>query len=234
MSNKRALAWLVHLYTALGGVIGMYALILVADGETRGAFVLLIAATWIDATDGLIARRIRIWEVLPEFSGSSMDNVIDTLTYVWVPVFIISREGLLPSPIWIIPPVIAALYAYGQVNMKTPEGFFLGFPSYWNVIALYMFWLQPVPVIAVLLVVIPAILTFIPTHYLYPSRNQWMWPVSWGLALIWTPLVLYLLGQETPDDALVWVSLFYPIYYLAASFYVDWRIRQGRPVAEDG
>ena len=224
---RKTAAWLVHLYTALGGVIGMYALVLAASGHVRTAFFLMIATTVIDATDGLLARQVRVWEVVPDFDGSQMDNVIDTLTFLWLPVFIMVNEDLLPHPAWLIVPVIAGLYAYGQVNMKTEDSFFLGFPSYWNVIVLYLFWLRPDPVWAVAAVVIPGILSFVPTRYLYPSKNRVLWQWSWGLGVVWLFMVVYLLMQETPDRTLVWVSLFYPAYYMFASFWVDIRIRRG-------
>lgn len=227
MSRRRANAWAVHLYTATGGVIGMVALLLAAEGQVRAAFLLLILTMIIDATDGLLARRVRVEEVLPDFSGAEMDNVIDVLTYVWVPVFIMAHQNLLPHPALMAVPVLAAMYAYGQINMKTPDSYFLGFPSYWNVVALYLYWLKPTAVIAALLVVIPAILTFIPTRYLYPSKNQILWKTSWGLGAVWIALVVYLLFQPEPNQTLILLSLYYPIYYMVASFYVDARIRRG-------
>ena len=127
----------------------------------RPAFLLLILTLLIDATDGIFARRVRVKETLPRFDGAMVDNLIDVLNYVWIPVFIMVSQDLLPHPLWLSVPVLAAMYAYGQVDMKTENAFCLGFPSYWNIIALYMFWLNPIPLIAVLLVVIPAALTFI-------------------------------------------------------------------------
>jgi phosphatidylcholine synthase len=226
--NRRLAAWLVHLYTATGGVIGVFALFAAAEGEVRRAFLLLIVTNLIDATDGLLARRVQTRVVLPNFDGAMMDNVIDVLTFMWVPVFIMWNENLLPSPAWVIVPVLAALYAYGQTGMKTEDAFFLGFPSYWNVVALYLYWLQPAPAVAVLIVVVPAILTFVPTRYLYASKNQILWKTTWGLGGIWLVLVVYMLTQEQVPLALVWLSLFYPLYYMIASFYVDWKVRHHR------
>lgn len=221
-------AWGVHLYTAIGGVVGMFALFLAAEDRFRQAFLLLILTMLIDATDGLLARRLRVSEVLPQFNGAEMDNVIDMLTYVWIPVFIMAKADLLPHIAWSIVPIIAGLYAYGQVNMKTPDAFFLGFPSYWNVVALYLFWLRPQPVIAVLMVIIPAVLTFIPTRYLYPSKNTTLWKTSWVLGAAWFVLVIYLLFQASPAASLVTASLFFPAYYLIASFWVDRQLNQAR------
>jgi phosphatidylcholine synthase len=230
MNRQTIAAWLVHLYTASGGVIGMLALFAAADGQLRLAFLLLCLCTLIDATDGILARKAQVSKVLPKFSGAMVDNVIDVLTFVWVPVFIMGSQNLLPSLGWTAIPIIAAMYAYGQVDMKTEDAFFLGFPSYWNFIALYLFWLRPEAVIAVLAVVIPGILSFIPTRYLYPSKNPILSKTSWLMGLAWAVMVLYLLTQERPDRNLVLLSLFYPIYYLILSFYLDIRIRQGKLV----
>jgi len=224
----RAAAWGVHIYTMFGGVLGVWALLAAGDGDYRGAFGLLVLSTLIDATDGLMARRLRIWEVLPQFDGSMVDNVIDTLTFLWVPVFIIGHAELLPHPIWLVVPIVAGLYVYGQTNMKSEDSYFIGFPTYWNVVALYMFWLTPDAVPAILMVLIPGILSFIPTRYLYPSKNVVLWQWSWGLGLLWIVLLGYLLLQEDPETSLVLLSLYYPAYYMVASFWIDYQIRSGR------
>lgn len=224
--NRTLAAWSVHLYTISGGMFGMLALFAAAQQETRTAFILLVIAMVIDGTDGILARRIRVKDVLPDFDGAEVDNIIDALTYGWIPIFILWSEGLLPGLVWVLLPVIALCYAYGQVNMKTPDAFFLGFPSYWNIVALYLYWLRPMPVIAIALVAIPTILTFVPTRYLYPSRNHIFWRISWSLGAIWVVMVVALLLQETPNQSLVLLSLYYPVYYMVASFYVDWRVRR--------
>jgi phosphatidylcholine synthase len=223
---RQAAAWGVHLYTASGALFGMLALMAVSEGAVRHAFLYLVAAAIVDATDGLLARLVRVNEVLPSFSGAQVDNAVDVLTFIWVPIFLMGAENLLPSRVWLAVPILAALYAYGQVNMKTPDNCFLGFPSYWNIVALYLYWLRPGPLAAVLMVVIPGIMSFIPTRYLYPSRNRAYWKTSWTLAMVWVVLLVVLLLEEEPNRTLVWLSLFYPIYYTLLSFYLDWKIRR--------
>lgn len=227
LRRKQLAAWGVHGYTMLGGVLGVFALAFAADHRVNDAYVLLIGQMLIDATDGMLARRVRIREVLPNFDGAMVDNVIDILTYAWIPLLIIVHENLLPHPLWIVPPIIAALYAYGQTNMKTDDGYFIGFPTYWNIVALYLFWLRPVAPVAVILVLIPTVLSFIPTRYLYPSKGEAFWRTAWVLGAAWFALVLWLLMQTTPPQSLVLVSLIFPLWYLATSFYVEWRARQG-------
>lgn len=228
MLRKKTIAWMIHCYTASGAVVGMLALIAAAKEDIRLSFLLLLLAGFIDGTDGLLARKYKVSEILPKFSGAYMDNAVDVLTYIFVPIFIMAWMELLPSVYWVAVPTFAAMYAYGQVDMKTDDHYFLGFPSYWNVVALYMWWIKPGDVGAVLLLVIPAILTFIPTRYLYPSRNTFLWRTTWALGFVWFGLCLFLLFQEQPDQRLVALSAFYPLYYLLASFYLEYRIRIGR------
>jgi len=232
-ANKRtqARAWAVHLYTMSGGVVGMFALYQAAEGNIREAFILLVIAMLIDATDGLMARRFDVRGNLPAFDGAMVDNVIDMLTFVWIPVFIMWQAELLPHVAWTIVPMLAGLYAYGQSDMKTEDNFFLGFPSYWNVVALYLWWLQPIDEIAILIVVIPAILTFIPTRYLYPSKNFIYWRMTWALGILWFILVFVLLAQPEANPTLALISAYYPLYYMLLSFYVDYRVRVGKPLS---
>lgn len=227
MQPRQLAAWLVHLYTASGGVVGMFALFAAAEGRIHDAFLLLVVTMLIDATDGILARLVRVRDVLPGFDGAMVDNVIDVLTFVWIPLFIMWTEHLLPHPYWIAVPVLAALYAYGQTNMKSADAFFIGFPSYWNIVALYLYWFRPADAIAVLMIVVPAALTFVPTRYLYASKNRILWKTTWFLGAIWMIMVVYGLWQDSPSRALVWASLFFPAYYMVASFYVDWRVRHG-------
>jgi phosphatidylcholine synthase len=223
---RRLVAWAIHAYTASGGILGMAALFAAAEERYQTAFLLLLATMFIDATDGTLARTARVKDALPTFSGGEIDNVIDFLTYVWVPIFIMWKLSLLPHPILLGVPILAALYAYGQSNMKSSDGYFIGFPSYWNIIALYLFWLQPVPGIAALIVIVPGVLSFIPTRYLYPSRGGPLWRTTYVLTAIWGAALIYLLLQSDPPMWLVLVTLLYPIYYLAGSCYVEVRARR--------
>lgn len=230
MGRKKLFAWGVHLYTAAGGIIGVFALFAAAEGRVREAFLLLVITMLIDATDGMLARRVNIGNVLPNFDGAMMDNVIDILNFAWTPIFIIGTLDVLPGREWLVVPILGALYAYGQANMKSDDGYFTGFPTYWSLVALYLFWLRPEPLIALAIVIVPGILSFVPTRYLYPSKGSTLWRTTWGIGAVWFVLVLYLLSQEQPNPLLVWVSLLYPAYYMIASFVVDFRVRRGLSV----
>lgn len=224
--NKKIAAWTVHAYTSAGGIIGLFALFEASQDRLHSAFLLLLATVFIDATDGTLARTAQVKQVLPNFSGAEIDNVIDFFTYVWVPVFIMWKANLLPHPALCAVPVFAALYAYGQVNMKSADGYFIGFPSYWNIVALYLFWLQPNSVIASLMVLVPGVLSFIPTKYLYPSRGGFLWRTTYIFTAIWGIVLIYMLLLTEPPRWLLLASLSYPAYYMIASFYIDMKTRR--------
>jgi phosphatidylcholine synthase len=209
----------------------MVVMIVRGDGASvRTAFLLMLAATLVDAVDGTFARAVRVKEVLPGFDGRRLDDLIDFLNYTCLPLLLIWRTGLLPpgSEVWLMFPLTASAYGFCQVEAKTADGYFLGFPSYWNVVAFYLYAL-PIPTATALGVVDGlAVLTFVPLRYLYPSQkgrlNVWtsVLGVAWVgvlVAAIWRlPDV-----RPTAADPLTAASLAYPAYYLLASWGVSWR-----------
>ena len=148
LDARVAFAWLAHLYTAMGFVCAAGIAVLIVRGgdeSFRWAFLLMMIATAIDATDGWLARRARVKEVLPDFDGSALDNLIDFHTYTSLPLLLLWRADVLPgAAAWLLLlPLLASAYGFSQVNAKTDDGFFLGFPSYWNIVSFYVFVLHP-------------------------------------------------------------------------------------------
>ena len=233
---RTGLAWAVHCYTALGLVAGAAIAVLAvrATGDAfRWAFALMLAATLVDATDGTLARAVRIKEVLPNFDGRRLDDLIDFLNYVFLPLFVVWRADLLPAgqDFWLLLPLLSSAYGFCQVSAKTDDGYFLGFPSYWNLVAFYLYALQPLSGwLTVALVVVPALLTFVPSRYLYTTQRGRLNRVTNLLAGVWVGLVVWILWR-LPDEALspasepgrltrglALLSLFFPAFYLAASW----------------
>jgi phosphatidylcholine synthase len=241
--TRKALAWGAHLYTATGllAAAGMAVLIVRGGDEAfRDAFVLMVVATLVDATDGTLARRVRVKTVLPGFDGRRLDDLIDFLTFTSLPLLLIWRAGLLP-PGWdlvLLLAFLASAYGFSQVEAKTPDGYFLGFPSYWNIVAFYLYALRPMPGwLSVTLVVVPALLTFVPSRYLYPSQRGRLNLLSAVLALPWLVLLLAVLWYLPADGERAWwlalVSLYYPVYYLLASWGVSMILWRARPASRE-
>lgn len=226
------IAWLAHLYTALGAPIALAATLAVIQGEFRAAFLWLALAVLIDTTDGVLARGLRVKERLPEFDGGKLDDIIDYLTYVFVPVLLMLRAGLLPdrAGLWVAALVLlASAYGFSQAQAKVREDdyFFVGFPSYWNIVAVYLFvWRLP-PEGAALILTVLALLVFVPIRYVYPSRTTTWQGLTIALGALWAVAVVVAIWQ-IPQVTGPWLTLsvIFPIYYTALSLWLHLRSRQ--------
>ena len=228
---RTVLAWLAHLYTAMGFVCaaGMAVLIVRADDVSfRWAFGLMMIATAIDATDGWLARAARVREVLPRFDGAARDNLIDFHTYTSLPLLLLWRAGTLTDGLaWLLVlPLLASAYGFSQIDAKTDDGFFLGFPSYWNIVAFYLYVLSPPVWLSAAVIVVLSVLTFVPTHYIYATRGgPFARVINVGAALWFVMLGSVLLGRAGPSRLLALVSLVYPLLYLTLSAMISVRLR---------
>jgi phosphatidylcholine synthase len=225
-------AWLVHLYTASGFVLAFLAAVAAIDHDFRTAFFYLAVQIAVDATDGMLARAARVSERLPWFSGSKLDDLVDYLTYVFVPALIIWR-GLLVIDPWtnVVPAamLLSSGYGFSRTDAKTADHFFTGFPSYWNIVVFYLFLLDLGPGLNAAILLTFAVMVFVPLRYIYPSRTPvWPWPTNL-LGIVWGAAMLVTLWQyPTFSRPLVLASLAYPAYYFVLSFVVHVRT-SGRP-----
>jgi len=220
------LAWLVHGYTALGLVMaGVVAVLIVhgTDSAFRAAFLLLGLAMAVDATDGWLARRVGVEEAIPWFDGRRLDDIIDFHTYTSLPLLLLWRAGVLEGALaWILLlPLLASAYGFSRVDAKTEDGYFLGFPSYWNVVTFYLFFLALPPAAATAILLAFSVLTVVPSRYLAPSRPGPLSRTSNLLGAAWGLLVMAILVGMVEGPAWVVGSLFFPLFYLGASWWVS-------------
>lgn len=228
--SAKLFAWLVHLYTAMGFVCAAGIAVLIVRGgdeSFRWAFFLMMIATAIDATDGWLARRARVKAVLPHFDGSALDNLIDFHTYTSLPLLLLWRADFLPgAAAWLLLlPLLASAYGFSQVNAKTDDGFFLGFPSYWNIVAFYGYVLKPPAWTLASAISVLSVLTFVPTPYLYSTRGGPMATAMNVGAVIWFVLLGFTLFGSARTE-LAMVSLVYPLMYFVLSAMVTVRRRR--------
>jgi len=219
-------AWMVHFYTALGAVVGLYAVLAIDASNFRLAFFLMAVTIIIDATDGALARAARVREVIPWFDGSLLDNLVDYLNYVIVASLLLVRvDGLMPNG-FALPAAISILltsaYQFSQIDAKTDNQsyFFKGFPSVWNFLVVYMMLLRLNPWINLSLLVICNVLIFVPVKYLYPTRNTRFRKLTLVLTYLYGGLGVWGLVQY--PDVPEWVvptSFVYVIFYAVMSFF---------------
>ncbi len=229
---RKFAAWGVHVFTAFGAVCCLLSIDAGIENHWREAFGWLALAVCIDAVDGFLARRVRVKEVLPHFSGDQLDNVVDYASYVLVPAFLLHRAELLPSH-WswwgASGIVIASAYQFCQDNAKTPDHYFKGFPSYWNVTVLYLLALNLSPVTNLAIIILLIVLVFVPFKYVYPSRTVRFRKLTLTLATLWgVALVATMWQLPDPPRQLVLGSMLFVAYYFGVSLYLAVeRSRQG-------
>ena len=232
-------AWAVHLYTALGSVCGFGAVLATVKGDYRRAFAWLVVATIIDATDGVLARAANVKERLPGFDGARLDDIVDYLTYAFAPVVLLWTTGHLPAgaPGWAVAalPLLASSYQFCRVDAKTSDHFFLGFPSYWNVVAFYAIVLDLAPATLAVIVVVCAVLVFVPVRYIYPSRMTVLRGFTLAFTAVWAVTYGVLLVQApSPNPWVVALSLSYLAYYVALSVFFTLRGRSAQNAQSRG
>lgn len=217
------LAWSVHLFTASGAVFGLLAIIAITREQWMQAFIWMAAAVLIDALDGALARRFRVKQVLPNFDGGLLDNIVDYQNYVIVPAYFFYAAGLLPEAFAVVGAALTVLvsaYQFCQEDAKTDDHYFKGFPSYWNVAVFYLFILGLNPWLNLGLIVFLSILVFVPIKYVYPSRTAANQRLTLFLAMIWTlSCIAIMIQYPTPHPALIGLSLLYIAYYVGLSLY---------------
>ena len=234
MTRAEIAAWGVHAYTASGAVIAMFALDAIFRGAFGAAFAWLALATWIDSTDGTLARRFRVKEILPSFDGARLDDIVDYVNYVLVPLVLAYHADLLPHGGLGLAvaacPLLSSGYGFCQTAAKTPDHFFTGFPSYWNVVVFYLYALRTPLWFNIATLIGLSIMVFVPLRYLYPSRSPVARRRTYILGALWAVLVVRLLLQfPTPSRALAIVSLFFPVYDFAISFHLHFNTPRTQP-----
>ena len=122
----------------------------------------------------------------------------------------------------VVLPVVLMASAYGfcQEASKTDDGYFTGFPSYWNLLVFYLYLLGAAPWLSAVVLGVFAVLVFVPVKYL-----TWTSPVLHRLtvvsSMIWCVILAGLVVWfDTAPQWAVWLSVLYPAYHIGVSFYL--------------
>ena len=216
-----AFAWAVHAYTATGALAAFFGTLAVFEGRYRAAFLWMVFATFVDASDGVLARLARVKEALPGFDGARLDDIVDYLTFVFLPILLLFHAGALPERWGLVVAaavLLSSAYGFASLDAKTEDYFFTGFPSYWNIVAVYLYALRMPPAVNGAILLALAVLVFVRIGYVYPSRTPVLKRLTVVLGGIWGLMVIAIVVMlpGTPR-MLILISLFYPVYYTALS-----------------
>ncbi|WP_322920028.1 CDP-alcohol phosphatidyltransferase family protein [Nocardioides renjunii] len=232
-----AASWLVHAYTASGLVLAFLTVIAVMEGDTIRGLWLFLAAMVVDGTDGMLARWVQVKRHVPWFDGALLDNIVDYITYAFMPMVLLWSAGFLgegvSATVLAVIPLLASGYQFCRVDAKTDDHLFLGFPSYWNIAAFYVVVLDLRPATVAVVLLVCAVLVFVPIGYVYPSRTATLQTPTLVLTTLWLASYAVLLTQ-VPDPGVVWltISIAYVVYYVVLSLYLT--ARRGRTAAATG
>ena len=201
----KAPSYLVHIFTALGVVFGFLALLATVDGKIPEAFLWLAAALFVDGVDGTLARAVNVNQNTPEIDGAILDNIIDYLNYVVVPVFIFYSLGMAPEPYLLLSCVailLVSCFTFTNTNIKTDDFYFSGFPAIWNIVVLYFYILESSEFLNFLFVILFCVLTFIPFKYVHPFRVVEFRKITLMMTSIWMITTTILLFDIAFSDSM--------------------------------
>ena len=221
INTDKIAAWAVHGFTASGAVLGFLAIISIFNNDLVGAFLWLGLALLIDGIDGSLARKIGVLDKTPNIDGSTLDNVIDYLNYVIIPALMIYWFQMVPNGWVIILPAgmfAVSLYTFANMNMKTNDYYFSGFPAVWNIVVLYFYILNTHPIINVIVILLLFILTFIPIKFVHPLRVKKIRNLTIFCTVLWSATTLKLVTTN-PDINLFAEQKIVLLIWIACSIY---------------
>ncbi len=229
------LPWTPHIVTASGLVFAFLTIIALLNSGWKLALIWMAAGVATDSVDGTMARYLNSTQKLPKFNGQLLDAIVDYVTYVIVPVLFIHIANLIPSIYnnWLLPLVlVSSSYQFAQTNAKTPDNYFTGFPSYWNIAVFYMLVIKPAPIANVILLLVLVVFIFIPIKYYYPSRTQRNRILVMTITIIWGIAGLILISMyPTIHPIPLWTSILCSTYYiyLSISYSISNRLTNNEP-----
>jgi phosphatidylcholine synthase len=214
-------AWGVHLFTATGAIWGLLAILAIFEADYKMMIVWMIVAMLVDGFDGILARWADVKKYAGGLDGALLDNIIDYLNYVLVPVIFIVKTDFLPEPVKFFTACLILLtsaYQFTQTDAKTDDHHFKGFPSYWNVAALYMLLMGLPQWVNFGFLMLFNVLVFIPIKYIYPSRNNYFRNFTLALTYLYGAIGIWGVLQYPNHPAwFLWASLVYVLYYIGLS-----------------
>jgi phosphatidylcholine synthase len=217
-------AWLVHFYTSLGLVCGLFGLVFIASGDLKFALILMALAMFIDSTDGTLARRWKVTTFTPQFDGRKLDDITDYINYAFIPFYFAYRFGVVQGAGIVVLAVaaIAAGFGFCQRAAKTNDGYYTGFPNYWNFLIFYLYIFHVSPTASAITLLVFSALIWAPVEFASFSTRP-MRKLTVLMAMLYglnTSGIIYLFWFGRPYYMLAWVSLVFPLYYIFLAVYL--------------
>ena len=206
----------VHLLTATGAVLSMFAMLAAVEENWSLMFLWLVVALIVDGIDGPLARRYEVDKNWPIYDGVLLDLIIDFLTYVFIPAYALFKSGLLPG--WtgwlaMVAIVYGSVIYFADTRMKTKDKSFAGFPACWNMVVLVLFALSPSTWLILTIVVALTVTMFLNLKFIHPTRTKRWRSVSLPVSLAWVVFAGWAAWVEfSPESWAHWGLLLTSLY----------------------
>ena len=168
-------AYLVHLLTGTGILMSFFSIISIINEDKFLTFLFLIIALFIDVIDGNLARKYNVRKFSPNVDGVMLDSIVDYINYVFIPCIIIYKFNYVPEQFLIILPILIlsiSLFSFSYLKVMTENYLYIGFPSIWNVVIIYLSILDLNIWDNLFILVFLIILKVIPIKVIHPMRYK--------------------------------------------------------------
>ncbi|MBK8439300.1 MAG: CDP-alcohol phosphatidyltransferase family protein [Rhodobacter sp.] len=228
--SDRLNALSVHLFTATGAVLSMFAMLAAVEGKWSLMFLWLVVALIVDGIDGPLARKYEVEKNFPNYDGVLMDLIIDFLTYVFIPAFALFQSGLLPGwPGWLAIIVITygSVVYFADTRMKTKDKSFAGFPACWNMVVLVIFAVEPEKWVTLLVVIGLTVAMFTNLKFIHPTRTKRWRPLSLAICILWIVFAGWAAWADFAEGSLAHWGLIATSLYLVLAGIVQQIVPEG-------
>ena len=168
-------AYSVHLLTGSGILMSFFSIISIINENKLLTFTFLLIALFIDVIDGYLARKYNVKKYSPNIDGRMLDSIVDYVNFVFIPCVIIYKFSYLPEQFCLILPIIIlgiSLFSFSYQKIIDDRHLYLGFPSIWNVIIIYLTILNLNIWLNLFILVFLIFLKVIPLKVMHPMRYE--------------------------------------------------------------
>nr|WP_235691410.1 phosphatidylcholine/phosphatidylserine synthase [Borreliella americana] len=225
------LAWLVHIFTASGLIVGLYSIISIVNGNYSLLLKLTVIGLIIDGIDGTMARKLKVKELIPEIDGTLLDNITDYINYTFIPVIFFYLGEFIEKKYKVaicIGILLSSAYQFSRTDAKTDDNYFRGFPSLWNLFVILNIIFKMEQITNLITMSICIIASFIPIKFIYPSKTKELRKITIPVTIISCLIFVVSIFSELSTSALKMaktVLILYFAYLTLASIYLTYKTK---------
>lgn len=198
-------AFLIHVLTATGGILGLWSVYALLKGEIYVALLLNLMTFIVDGIDGPLARKFKVKERMPWFDGAAIDNVIDFFNYCMWPAIFLLVVPVLSTPINLVAAsslVLSSIFWYGCTDQKADDWSFKRFPCLWNIVIMYLFLARAPQWVSLGVIAFFVVMSFVPMYFPHSFR------LEKAVKTTWLRIVLIILIITSVSSGVFYIALY--------------------------